>query len=192
MEFLLSAGYLALFVGTIFEGEIVLVSAGMAVQQGYLSWPLVVLSAWIGSITGDHLFYALGRYKGNNILSSRPSLLLRVQGLFGVIRRHQALVILCIRFMCGLRMVMPFTIGTAGVRLHTFAIFDACSGLIWAGTFAAAGYGFGAALTIFLADPFERVAVTVAVSALVAVILLRIVNRKLKTNTQEPAVENAE
>ena len=48
------AAYLALFAGTVFEGETVLFSAGFAAQQGYLSLPMVVFTAWLGAISGDH------------------------------------------------------------------------------------------------------------------------------------------
>ena len=66
-------GYAAILTGCLFEGETVLVAAGWAAQGGYLSLPLVLLSAWLGAVSGDHLFFMLGRYKGSSMFGLLPS-----------------------------------------------------------------------------------------------------------------------
>ena len=44
-EFLAQYGYLAVFAGTLLEGEVILVLAGFAAHQGYLQLPVVMLVA---------------------------------------------------------------------------------------------------------------------------------------------------
>ena len=54
-------GYIAIFIGTLLEGETVLVLGGFAAFRGYLSLPYVILTAFIGSMLGDQFFFYLGR-----------------------------------------------------------------------------------------------------------------------------------
>jgi len=54
-------GYLAVFVGTILEGDTVLMLAGFAAHRGYLSLPLVLGAAALGGFLGDQFWYWLGR-----------------------------------------------------------------------------------------------------------------------------------
>ncbi len=162
------SAYLALFAGTVLEGETVLISAGFAAQQGYLSLPMVVLAAWLGAISGDHLFFALGRYRGRTLLearSSRPGRLAKVRGL---LERYRSTVIVSFRFVYGFRMVAPFAIGAAGVSLGRFFTLNALSGVIWASLFGLAGYFFGAALDVVAADVHTRLAAGAGILGLMA------------------------
>jgi len=57
-------GYPALLVGTFFEAETFLVLAGFAASLGYLEVPWVILVAFAGTMSGDQLFFYLGRRQG--------------------------------------------------------------------------------------------------------------------------------
>jgi membrane protein DedA with SNARE-associated domain len=88
-------------------------------------------------------------------------------------------------------MVMPFALGVAGVQVRSFILFDACSGLIWSGTFAAAGYCFGATLTSVLGGSLERIIAASVVAVFVVVVLFRITNARIGyRNKEEPPVEH--
>lgn len=51
-------GYLAILVGTLLEGETFLILGGFAAHRGYLDLSLVILSAFLGTVLGDQLFYS--------------------------------------------------------------------------------------------------------------------------------------
>ena len=55
-------GYLALLIGTFLEGETILVLAGFAAQRGHLEIEWVIVVAFIGSFSGDQLFFYIGRF----------------------------------------------------------------------------------------------------------------------------------
>ncbi len=61
-SFIQTYGYLALLVGTFLEGETILVLAGFAAHLGYLNLPWVILVAFVGTLSGDQLFFYLGRW----------------------------------------------------------------------------------------------------------------------------------
>jgi len=50
-------GYWAILVGTLLEGETILLLGGFAAYQGYLALPWVILAAFIGAFCGDQLFF---------------------------------------------------------------------------------------------------------------------------------------
>ena len=50
-------GYAIIIIGTILEGETILILAGLAAHQGYLALIWVIFSAFIGSLCGDLLFF---------------------------------------------------------------------------------------------------------------------------------------
>jgi membrane protein DedA with SNARE-associated domain len=65
-------GYLAILIGSFIEGETILVLGGFAAQRGYLQLPWVILFAFLGSLSGDQLFFHLGRLQSQQILSKHP------------------------------------------------------------------------------------------------------------------------
>src|SRR3990167_7785861 len=71
-QFLQDFGYLALFIGTFFEGETILVLAGVAASFGKLELNWVMLVAFCGSYAGDQLWYYMGRHKGRQLLERNP------------------------------------------------------------------------------------------------------------------------
>ena len=60
-----SYGYAALFLGTLLEGETVLILAGIMAHLGLMKLPLVMLVALLGSFLGDQFYFFLGRKKGD-------------------------------------------------------------------------------------------------------------------------------
>ncbi len=62
--FLATYGYPVLIIGVFFEGETVMVLAGVAAHMGYLSLPWVVVCGFGGTLLGDQLYFYLGRRHG--------------------------------------------------------------------------------------------------------------------------------
>ncbi|RYZ52689.1 MAG: DedA family protein, partial [Proteobacteria bacterium] len=62
---ILQWGYLALAIGTLLEGETILIAAGAMAHKGLLSLPIVIVVAILGGFTGDVIWYFVGRKYGN-------------------------------------------------------------------------------------------------------------------------------
>src|SRR5437867_5755974 len=110
-QLLADHGYLAVFVGSLLEGETILVLAGFAAHQGLLSLPLTLTIAFIGGTLGDQLFFWLGHTWGASLLRRIPGSDRRVRRVRELLSRYDALLIVGIRFMYGLRIVGPIAIG---------------------------------------------------------------------------------
>lgn len=167
-------GYLAVLVGTFFEGEVILVLAGFAAQQGHLSITTVMAVAFCGATLGDQMFFFIGRRYGNTLLQRFPSTQPRALKVHALLLRYHAGIIIGIRFAYGLRILGPIVIGTTSLAPWRFMLFNALGAAIWAPLIAGAGYLFGQTLQLLLADlkQFELVALLVLVMAMIIAALL--------------------
>lgn len=166
-QLLADYGYLAVFCGTVLEGESILLLAGFAAHQGYLSWPLVVLLALCGGTLGDQLFFWLGRRYNTALLRRLPAGEQRAEQVNHLLLRYDAGVIIGVRFMYGLRLIGPIVIGMSRVPAWRFVCFNLLGAAIWAPLIAGIGFLFGQSLQWLFAD-LERYqeAVLLAVIAL--------------------------
>lgn len=142
-------GYFAVLIGTLLEGETVLLLGGFAAHRGYLDISLVVLSAFIGTVCGDQLFYYFGRRHSHAVLHHRPGWEVKIEHAQSLIDRHKILIILTFRFLYGLRTVIPFTLGAAGVPFRIFAPLNILGAIIWSLGVGCAGYLFGQVLEMY-------------------------------------------
>ena len=165
-------GYVAVVVGTFFEGETILVLGGVAAQRGYLNLFGVMAAAFIGSFCGDQLFFYLGRKHSEMILARRPSWRAGpIQKAKRLLERIQTPLILGFRFLYGLRTVMPFVIGMSSVPVRRFVFLNFMGALVWSVVVAAGGYVFGHALEAAIRDiKHYEAAVLGAIAAVGAVV----------------------
>mgnify|MGYP001358307697 CR=1 FL=1 len=145
-NFLHEFGYFALFLGTFFEGETVLVLAGFLAFRGYMDIKMVMLVAFLGSYAGDQLWYFLGRRHGRKLLARKPRWQAMGDKALDHIRRHPDLWVLGFRFVYGLRTVMPVAIGLSGYPPGRYLLLNGIGALIWSAALGLAAYHFGALL----------------------------------------------
>jgi membrane protein DedA with SNARE-associated domain len=147
-----SYGYLAILVGTFFEGETILILAGLASHLGYLYLPWVILVAFIGTLSGDQLFFYLGRRHSQFVLAKYPAWHNRLDKVERLFERYQTLLILGFRFLYGLRTVTPFVLGKSGVSAGYFFLLNSLSALVWSVVIGIGGYLFGNFIKIIIGD----------------------------------------
>ncbi|MDE1198124.1 MAG: DedA family protein [Pseudomonas sp.] len=145
-HFLQEFGYFALFLGTFFEGETILVLAGFLAFRGYMDINLVVVVAFFGSYAGDQLWYFMGRKHGRKLLARKPRWQLLGDRALEHIRRHPDIWVLSFRFVYGLRTVMPVAIGLSGYPPGRYLLLNGIGAAVWAAALGAAAFKFGAVL----------------------------------------------
>jgi len=148
--FLHSYGLLAVGLGTFFEGETILVLAGLAAHRGYLDFSSVVLAAFVGSMTGDQLYFHIGRRHGEAFIARHPTWKTRVASSQAFLERHHIAFILGFRFLYGLRTVSPFAIGLSRVRVGRFVALNSVGALIWSVSITTLGYSVGGAAEVLI------------------------------------------
>ncbi len=151
-EFVATYGYVAVFVGTLLEGETLLIAAGFAAHQGLLDARLVVLVAMTGATLGDQLAFFLGRWKGELLIIRFPSLAKHKAKVDNLLARYDALFILTNRFIYGLRIAGPLIMGASRMHIMRFATFNVIGAAFWALLITQLGYVFGLAVNALLSD----------------------------------------
>jgi len=174
-QLLAEHGYLAVLVGSLLEGETILVLAGFAAHQGLMSLPLTLAIAFIGGTLGDQFFFWLGHAWGASLLRRIPGSDKRARRVSELLRRHDALLIVGIRFMYGLRIIGPIAMGTGGVSPGRFARYNVLGAAIWALLVGGLGYLFGDALEASLGDarPYQETVLLLIVVVPILFALLR-------------------
>lgn len=183
-QFLEDYGYLALFIGTFFEGETILVLAGFLAFREYLDLKLVMVVAFLGSYSGDQLWYFLGRKHGRSLMARRPGWQIASDKALTLIRKNPDFWVLTFRFYYGLRTIMPVAIGLSGYPPGRYMLLNGIGAVVWAVVLGSAAYYFGAALESVLGNikRYELIVLGVVVCIALAVWIFRKVraNRRLK------------
>jgi membrane protein DedA with SNARE-associated domain len=157
-QFIEAYGYLAVFVGSILEGETILVLAGFSVSLGYLEATTVFLLAVAGGMLGDATYYFLGRRYGPRVIRRFPGLRrVRARAVL-FLRRWGRFAAFMTRFAYGLRIVLPMMMGAARMRPALFFTFNFMGAVSFAALYLTLGFLFGEAMEELLGRvrPYER------------------------------------
>lgn len=137
----------AAFVGLLMPGESFVSLAGFLASQGFLKlkilFPLVIISAILGDITG----YIIGYRLGEPFLMTSHRFLRIPEGLVSSAReffnRHGGKTMLIARFIGFLRSIAPFLAGASKANFFEFLIYDIVGAGLWGTTFLLLGYFLG-------------------------------------------------
>jgi membrane protein DedA with SNARE-associated domain len=150
--FIAEYGYAALFIGTLLEGETVLILAGFAAHQGYLQLHWVIALAGLGGFLGDQFYFWLGRWRADWVARRFTRVTPVLERANALIDRYQDVLIVVMRFLYGLRTVAPIAFGMSKVPMWRFALLNAAGAAVWAIVIGGAGYLFGQVLRLWLND----------------------------------------
>ncbi|TBM14290.1 DedA family protein [Hafnia paralvei] len=165
-------GYIAVVVGSIIEGETIAFLAGIAAHKHLLSYPLVLLLTFVGATAGDFTLYMVGRRFGTQILSRFHRQQKKIQRFQQRVREHETWLILGMRFAYGFRTVGPIIIGSSGVKLRKFVLFNVIGAAVWAFSVVTLGYAASEVLfRLFAHEHQRRIAFVVLMVALLLILI---------------------
>jgi len=177
-DFLDQYGYLALMVGTFFEGETAILVASSLIHRGMFAAPPTIFMAFLGSFISDWLYYLVGRLNGQLFISKRPKLQAKVQPVTNFFRENQIQILFTYRFLYGFRVIIPIIIGMSGIRPARFLIYSILAGLLWASTVSTIGYVVGRVLNVSV-TVFEKNILFIIIGFATFGLLLGYIIRKL-------------
>ncbi len=184
-ELIANYGYYALFLGTLCEGETILLLGGIAARAGHLTLHWVMLIAFCGSLMGDQIVFFIGRFYGRAFLAKRPRLAPRVHKIHRMMEKHQVWLLLGFRFMYGLRNIIPLVVGTSPIRIRRFLFLNVVGAALWAVTVSLLGYFIGAAVESFLGRVHTGILVVVGLAAVI-VWVVRHLYMRIKARRSPP------
>lgn len=138
-------------VGLLVSGAFLLVLATATYARELASIELIVVLAFLGAVSGDHLGFHLGRWIGPGFhhtgVARRYQDSLRKAEL--MIRRYGAMVVFIGRFVPAIRSVVPAMLGLSGFHPLRYLLLDVLACLLWSVALGAIimgldlGFGFG-------------------------------------------------
>jgi membrane protein DedA with SNARE-associated domain len=170
-------GYPALLLGSLLEGETVVALAGLAAYRGYLSLHWVIAIAAAGAFAGDQLYFFLGRRFGPRLLARYPRLAPQVARGNALLARYDALMIVGMRFVYGLRTAGALAVGMSDIRWLRFAALNLLGAMIWAPLVAGGGYLAGDLLQRLLGN-LERIDHWIFIALLLGGVVLWLLGRQ--------------
>ncbi|WP_228145848.1 DedA family protein [Acinetobacter sp. ANC 5054] len=142
-------GYIAIFIGTLFEGETVLMLGAYAVHQHLMNFPILIAVAMLGGFIGDQFYFQLGRRYGTQLIQSNADYAQKFERASQFIERYPILTILFMRFAWGLRTVLPISIGIRKYPVWKYVLINILACFIWAMVVATLGFQMSHYLHLF-------------------------------------------
>lgn len=139
-EFLHQYGYLALSIGTFFEGETAILVASSLVPSGVFDAPQAVLFGFLGSFVSDWVYFLIGRLNGKYFVDRRPALKAKLLPAQEFFERNRLQVLISYRFLYGFRIILPIIIGMSTIRLRDLFFYSLAAGLFWAAVVSTVGF----------------------------------------------------
>ncbi|MGP8329758.1 MAG: DedA family protein [Methanosarcinaceae archaeon] len=180
--FLAKYGYIAIGIGTLLEGEIILIIAALMASQGQLRMEWVIVAAAMGAFTGDIISYAIGSWKVDFILQRMPAVKKMYPRVQNFLKRFGAISILIARFFYGFRVPTGVICGMTKLRLSRFLIIALIGCTIWAIGWSFLTFYLGQSLSYLFEDfqKYQKYVLITAVSVLPIILLIR--RFKARTN----------
>ena len=152
-SFLAKYGYIAILLGTAFEGETIMIMGGFSAHRGYLKLlPWVVLAGFVGNFIQNLVYFILGRRFGNRTMEKHPDWKPRLQQVNGWLERFRSALMIGVRFVPGFRMLGGVAIGMSDVSPLRFVVFNLIGAMLWAVVIGILGYLCGHLLELILGD----------------------------------------
>jgi len=174
-------GYAAIVVGTFFEGEAVMLAAGVAASAGLLSLPGAIITSIVGTFGSDMFCFLLGRLAGQRLARWFPRMHARLGPVFGLIERHNDKLIVFYQFFPGLCAVTPMAFGMTRVSCLRFMVLGLVGNALWTLAYSFGGFFSAAAIRSALAG-LQGWAVVVYAAAAVTIAAVWFVRRQRRTD----------
>ena len=148
---LIEWGYLGVFLGSMIEGETIVMSLSAASYEGKFSFFLLVLLAFLGTLIADQFCFYVGKYIGYDFLKKYTSFNKKVSKILLFIEKYDIPFILSFRFIYGIRILTPFVIGASNVvSIKKFTLLNAIAAFLWSVLICSLGWMIGAISSKFL------------------------------------------
>jgi membrane protein DedA with SNARE-associated domain len=140
IEFIKNWGYVAVFLGSLVEGESVILVACFMAYLGYLSLIKIMIVAFCGTLFADQTLYYVGRWYGPAILQKFQSLHAPANRAFKLLHSWDMWFILSFRFIWGIRTISPIVIGCSGITPRRYTPLNLAAAVAWTLISCSGGY----------------------------------------------------
>lgn len=133
--------------GVPLPGESLLIVASVLAGRGDVSFPSLLLFAWVGAVVGDNIGYVIGRVFGRTVVLRYGEKIglnaERMKKIEEVFARFGPVTVAFARFFNVLRQLNGIVAGTLNMDWRRFLIFNALGGALWVAVWGFAGFYLG-------------------------------------------------
>ena len=141
-------GLLAVFGGSLIEGEVILIVAATLSEHGVLSPIGVWLAASTGAWFGHLFWFTTGRaIRGRRLAPGSATFRARAAKVKRLIEARPVTAIFLLQYLYGLRLVGAVAFGLTELSLLRFALYEIANCLVWAGLIGGVAYLLGGLVT---------------------------------------------
>jgi membrane-associated protein len=169
----------------VFPGETTLNAASTLAAQGTLSIWLVMLAGSVGAVVGDSALYWAARLFSERLAQQLEHAKQneKVETALGLLGDNAAVLLICGRFVPGVRFVVNCTYGIAKLPYRRFLLWSALGGTIWAVYTCALAYAVGTALEDF---PLASVVISGVITTVLMGVIFWVIRRDQKQRRTSP------
>ena len=179
-------GYFAVFLGSLIEGESIILAACVLAAAGHLNIYKIMIIAFIGTLIADQALYYLGRYYGQRLFDRFPFIHKQAERANRLLRKYDRGFILICRFIYGIRIISSAVVGAAGIPPKRFIPLNFIAALIWSVVSCTAGYFIGETIFYMLERLAQyRLPIIVGIFGLIGGIVSIRYYRKSKSKMNE-------
>jgi membrane protein DedA with SNARE-associated domain len=144
-EFVSQYGYWAVFIWTFIEGETVFIAAAALAATGVLvTWKVIVVAA-MGAFVGHLFFFALGRWRGKQIINAIPTLKKHAPKANVILDKYAHWSIFIFQYLYGTRLAAAILFGASSIAFWRFFLLQIINCITWAIVIYTAGHFLGLA-----------------------------------------------
>jgi len=144
-QFVEQYGYWAVFIWTFIEGETVFIAAAaLAAAEVMQPWKVIVVAA-TGAFAGHMFFFALGRWKGMQLIESVPFLERHHPKANIILDKYAHWSIFIFQYLYGTRIVAALLFGCSSIEFWRFFLLQIINCITWAFLIYAIGHALGLA-----------------------------------------------
>ncbi len=144
-QFVEQYGYWAVFLWTFIEGESVFIAAAALAAAGLLEPWKVILVAACGAFVGHIFFFAIGRWKGMDIILAVPFLRRHYPKANKILDQYAHWSVFIFQYLYGTRMVAAVLFGCSSINFWRFLFLQLVNCISWAVIIYAVGHALGMA-----------------------------------------------
>ncbi len=144
-QFVENYGYWAVFIWTFIEGESVFIAAAALAAAGIMQpWKVIVVAA-LGAFAGHMFFFALGRWKGMQVIESIPLFARHYPKANIILDKYAHWSIFIFQYLYGTRIVAAIIFGCSSIEFWRFFLLQIVNCITWAFVIYAVGHALGLA-----------------------------------------------
>ncbi|HET9530683.1 MAG TPA: DedA family protein [Blastocatellia bacterium] len=169
-ELLQTYGLWAVFFGTMIEGDLTLLFAGVLARAGIFGLEEALIVGTAGGVVGDSLSYLIGarfRARARSLrfyMRARP----RIEKLM---RRFGVLTVFIVKYVYGLRTTSAIFWGLAHFGFVKFEVLTLASCAVWVGVLVGLGFTFATGIEKLIGD-LHRIQIALLVVVIIVAIVL--------------------